>query len=85
MASTVVEVDAEWAVAVAVEVAVEVAVDGAMEVTAGAVVDPPPPVHAPRSTRPASTAPGGTGGRIGWARLGSNQRPTDYESAALTD
>ena len=56
-----------------------------------------PPAHAPA----AATAPGAAGqwtapvrlgrrprgvrGDVGWARLGSNQRPTDYESAALTD
>ena len=53
-----------------------------------------PPVPAPVRARataitrgPARTsAPYGAAAReVEWARLGSNQRPTDYESAALTD
>ena len=43
-----------------------------------------PVLHAPATSAAAATARAGPA-RTGWARLGSNQRPTDYESAALTD
>jgi hypothetical protein len=43
-----------------------------------------PLLQAPLTSATTATARAGPT-RTGWARLGSNQRPTDYESAALTD
>ena len=46
------------------------------------IVSPP----SPRTNRHArATSGSGTAGEMGWTRLGSNQRPNDYESSALTD
>ena len=64
------------------------------DVVGGVTLPPSPPVHAAVSTAAAAIThgPARTSAPCGlvfedegWARLGSNQRPTDYESAALTD